>query len=402
MYMINKVLANNICAGCGLCQGVFGSQKISVDLDKNGFYRPKINIELNKEENSLFSKVCPGIIVVNESSNPIYNDPIWGEIFSCFIGSSNDELIRSQASSGGAISSILVYLLESKKVSAIIHIGASKDTPTMNEVKISTTRYDVIENASSRYSPSAPLINILNDLKEFDSYAFVGKPCDIAALRQYSNFNKIVSDKIKYYISFFCAGVPSINATTDIIDAMDVKLSNVKSVFYRKDGWPGYFKITEKNNQVHKLSYALTWMKLLGPRVQFRCKICADGIGHLSDIVCADAWEDFNDKGFPTFKNAPGKSLIISRTYQGDELIRNILESGYINKTRDIDDFREIDKMQPGQLYKKISFISRMSALLIRNKMVPKFSTKFYYKALFRQNPYYFLKNFIGTLKRIE
>jgi len=399
--MINKILANNICAGCGLCQGIFGSQKVSVELDKSGFYRPKGNGELNKEEMALFSKVCPGIVVKNKSNSPLFKDAIWGEIFSCFIGYSNDDLIRSEASSGGAISSILVYLLESKRVSAVIHIGASKNIPILNEVKISTSKRDIIEHANSRYSPSAPLINILNDLKEYDSYAFVGKPCDIAALRQYSNFNKIINDKIKYYISFFCAGVPSINATSDIIDTMDVQLRNVKSVSYRKDGWPGVFKIIEKDNQVHKLSYSFTWLKLLGPRIQFRCKICADGIGHLSDIVCADAWEDFNDKGYPTFKNAPGKSLILSRTIQGNELINDILESGYINKTRIIDNFREIDIIQPGQLLKKISLMSRFFALLLRNRMIPKYNTEFYFKSFLRQKPVDFLKNFWGTLKRI-
>ena len=400
--MIRKILDNDICTGCGLCHGIFGPRKVTVELNNEGFYRPQIHAELDKEEEKLFLKICPGINVRKESNNAVYNDPIWGEMYSCFIGAANDDKIRCEASSGGAISAILVYLLETKMVSAVIHIGSSIKSPIGNEVKISTTREEVIANANSRYSPSAPLIDILNNIKDYDSYVFVGKPCDVAGLRQLSNFRHDVKNKIKYYISFFCAGVPSLNATKDIARAMDINLNDISTLEYRKDGWPGYFKIVDKHNNQHKLSYSLTWMKLLGPEIQFRCKICADGVGHLSDIVCADAWEDFDNKGFPTFKNAPGQSLIISRTSQGDELISKVLASHYIDKTRTVDDFREIDKIQPGQLSKKITFVSRLCALKLKNRITPNFNKEFYINAFIRQRFLDFIRNFLGTLKRIQ
>jgi coenzyme F420 hydrogenase subunit beta len=398
--MLSKILNNNLCAGCGLCQSIYGVDKISVELDSLGFYRPIIKQNLDKNEEALFAKVCPAVVVKKSKTTSPKKDIIWGEMFSCFVGSSSDEEIRSEASSGGGISSILVYLLESKKVSAILHIGASKEVPYLNEVKVSTNRSEVIENANSRYSPSAPLKDILNNLKEYDSYAFVGKPCDIAALRQYSNSNDEVQKKVKYYISFFCAGVPSQNATLDIIDSMDLNIENIKSLSYRKEGWPGFFKITDKSNRIYKLSYSMTWMKLLGPRVQFRCKVCADGIGHLADIVCADGWEDFDRNGFPTFKNAPGKSLIISRTEIGEKLLQEVLDQKNLTHYRDITNFRELDQMQPGQYTKKIYFLPRRLGLLLKNRNTPSFNHEFYLLASFRSKPMAFVKNFLGILKR--
>ena len=349
--MISKILNNKICAGCGLCQSIYGEHKISVELSNEGFYRPNVKQKLNKNEERLLSLVCPAVSVKKEKTKSPKKDFIWGEMFSTIICSSSDEEIRLEASSGGGISTLLVFLLNNKKVDAVIQIGASKEIPYLNEVKISTSRSEIIENANSRYAPSAPLKNILENIKEHNSYAIVGKPCDIAALRQYSNFNSEVKNKIKYYISFFCAGVPSLHATTDIINSMDLKIENIESVSYRKDGWPGFFKITDKAKRVFKLSYSLTWMKLLGPRVQFRCKLCADGIGHFADVVCADAWEDFDKSGFPTFKNAPGKSLLISRTEKGEELVQEALNQKDLIFYQSIADFREIDKMQPGQFF---------------------------------------------------
>jgi coenzyme F420 hydrogenase subunit beta len=398
--MISKILNNNLCAGCGLCQSIYGVDKISVELDSIGFYRPIIKQNLDKKEEALFAKVCPAVIVKKGKTTSPKRDVIWGEMFSCFVGSSSDEEIRSEASSGGGISSILVYLLENRKVSAIIHIGASKEFPYLNEVKISTNRSEVIENANSRYSPSAPLKDILNNLKEYNSYAFVGKPCDIGALRQYSNYNDEVKSKVKYYISFFCAGVPSQNATLDIIDSMDLNIENIKSLSYRKEGWPGFFRITDKSNRNYKLSYTMTWMKLLGPRVQFRCKVCADAIGHLADIVCADGWEDFDKNGFPTFKNAPGKSLVISRTEIGEKLVQEVLDQKNLTYYRDITNFRELDQMQPGQYSKKIYFLPRRLGLLLKNKNTPSFNHEFYLLASFRSKPIAFIRNLLGILKR--
>jgi coenzyme F420 hydrogenase subunit beta len=399
--MINKILKNNLCTGCGLCQSIYGTEKITVELDNSGFYRPKIHTKLSRKEEKQLENICPGVSVRKERTLTPFVDSIWGEMYSCIIGASTDKEIVNKASSGGAITSILTYLLDTKTIDAVIHIGASENEPYRNEVKISLSKTDVIKHANSRYSPSAPLIDIISDLKKYENYAFVGKPCDVAALKQYARINAEIDKKIKYYISFFCAGVPSLNATLAAIEAMDIKTENIKKVDYRKDGWPGFFRLIENNGKVHKLSYSLTWMKLLGPYVQFRCKLCADGVGHLSDIVCADAWDDFDKKGFPTFKNAPGRSLIISRTEKGNNLINEVLENQYIQKTKLINNFREIDKIQPGQLSKKVTFVSRSFALLLKKKIRIKFNRDFYIKAFYKQHLFDFIKNFYGTFKRI-
>ncbi len=398
---LQSVLDNKLCAGCGLCQAVFSKDKINVELDRNGFYRPIINKTLSQEESILLRKFCPGIIVKKKfTKTPVY-DPIWGEMHDCFIGAASNDNIRTEASSGGAISSILIYLLESQTVNAVIHIGASINQTHINEVKISTTPQQIIDNANSRYSPSAPLIDILGNIKEFQSVAFVGKPCDVAALRQYSEYNSQIKEKVKIFISFFCAGVPSLNATLDIVKALDVELENVKKIDYRKEGWPGFFRIIDNNNKTYKLSYSLTWMKLLGPRVQFRCKLCSDGIGHIADIVCADAWEEFDEKGFPTFKNAPGKSLIISRTETGHATINDAIKKNNLQVLKNIENYREIDKMQPGQMAKKQFYLSRSLATLIKTGFFVKTNLSFYIKATYTKSLISHLMNFIGTLRRI-
>ncbi len=402
--MLDKVLENNMCAGCGMCESAFGSEKLNVELDASGFYRPSVKDSLNNTELEKFAKFCPGVVVRKKRElTPLY-DPVWGEMYSCLIGASAEDDIRMEASSGGGISTILIYLLESKEVDAIIHIGAHKSKPYLNEIKLSVNREQVIENANSRYSASAPLKNIRDLIKtsNYSKYAFVGKPCDVAALRQYMKMDIELHSKIVYLISFFCAGVPSVNASLNIVESMGINIDSVKKIDYRKEGWPGYFRVIDKDDKNFKLSYSLTWMKLLGPTVQFRCKICPDGIGHFSDIVCADGWDNFDQKGFPTFRNAPGKSIIIGRTEKGEELLRKVIEKGQLLKLREINNFREIDKMQPGQIYKKQFHLARKIAFFLKTGMSFRCNREFYWRATFTKSPYIQLKNFWGAFKRIK
>lgn len=398
--MLSKVINSDLCAGCGLCQSVF-NDKITIDFNTKGFYRPSELTKLNRSEYMIFKEFCPGISVRKSRQKTPKYDKIWGEMYACSIGASYDNDVRKDASSGGAISMILIYLLEQQLIECVVHVGAAKGKPYLNEVKISTSTQQILENANSRYSPSSPLAHIMQIVANFNKVAFVGKPCDVAALKQYAKFNLQISEKIKYYISFFCAGVPSIAATVDLIKALDVEVDDVVKLDYRKGGWPGFFRIIDKHENVHKLSYALTWMKVLGPSVQLRCKVCPDAVGHFADIVCADSWDDFDDKGFPSFKSSLGKSLIIGRTELGYKTLNKAIEEGYLQKFQDIEDFRMIDKMQPGQMYKKQFHFARKMAVFFKTNIIIKSNVEFYYKATFTKSLISQLINFVGALKRI-
>ena len=57
----------------------------------------------------------------------------------------------------------------------------------------------MIEAAGSRYGPAAPLIDIDQVLNREEPFAFIGKPCDIAALRNFAEIdvrvNRLVRSK---------------------------------------------------------------------------------------------------------------------------------------------------------------------------------------------------------------
>lgn len=90
---------------------------------------------------------------------------------------------------GGALSAVLVHLIDSGTVDAVVQTKASAELPIGNAPVISMDTKSITAAAGSRYAPSAPLegINaqIAANRANGTRYAFVGKPCDVAATRTF-------------------------------------------------------------------------------------------------------------------------------------------------------------------------------------------------------------------------
>ena len=87
--------------------------------------------------------------------------------------------------------------------------------PVANETVVSVTPGEVFAAAGSRYAPSAPLARLQEFLEVSGQAAFVGKPCDVAALRAIAKRDPRVDAKIPWMLSFFCAGVPVADGRRD-------------------------------------------------------------------------------------------------------------------------------------------------------------------------------------------
>ncbi|WP_147676989.1 Coenzyme F420 hydrogenase/dehydrogenase, beta subunit C-terminal domain [Algibacter pacificus] len=393
-----SVLKNNLCAGCGLCESVFGKDKISVEYNKEGYLRPNFKKPLTEKEVKYFNELCPGI---NAKHDEIKNyDHLWGPTLAISSGYANNEETRYSGSSGGALTAISTYLLEEGKVECIVHMGASETHPYRNQYKVSQTKEDLIKHAGSRYAPSATLINIVEILKKYSSIAVVGKPCDIIGVRNYMKKDEVANTKIKHLLTFMCAGVPSQKGTKQLIEQFKIKEENVVSLRYRGEGWPGYFKVVDDKQKVHKITYNESWGTVLNRYLQFRCKVCADGTGEFADITCADAWES-SENGYPSFEEKKGVSLIITRTENGKDLLSQVEKHGYLTMTGENFSSQDIGKMQPYQKQRKQNIIVRMLALKLVGRGVPKYNTSLLFKTSLRQSPFILVKNFLGMIKRL-
>ena len=297
---LRQVLDADCCTGCGLCASAFGEDKLEMQITDPGYLRPTQIEGLSGDEEARFSELCPGIHL-DQSSSEGQDHPIWGPVIKVRIGASTDKGLRQNGSSGGALSALLCYLLDRGDAEYVLQTAGSEVSPIENQTVESRNREQVLNSAGSRYSPASPLTNLAEKLDAGKPFVLVGKPCDIAATRAFSKHDKRVDETIPYLLSFFCAGVPSLYGTRQILSTLDVKEDDLISFRYRGDGWPGFATAVTKDGKTSRMSYADSWGDILSHHTQFRCKVCPDGSGGFADVACADAW-DCDEKWLSNFR----------------------------------------------------------------------------------------------------
>lgn len=394
---VSAIIKNNLCTGCGGCTQTVDDGVGGMRLSEDGFLRPFFEKELNEIDENNIVNMCPGLSVKHADKTSDWHD-VWGPLKSAGVGWSSDSSIRYKASSGGGISAVLCFLIETNKIDAVLHIGVSADDPLKNEYKISFTREQIIENAGSRYAPAAPLVGLKKAIGEGRKVAVVGKPCDIVAVRKLCGINDWIGQHVEYCISFMCAGVPSIKGTDAVLEKMNVDKKVLKKFIYRGNGWPGNATAITKNNEKYEMNYNDSWGKILNRYLQLRCKICVDGTGEFADITFADAWHG-GSNGYPDFEESEGRSLIIIRTEKGANLLSEAVSMDYLEK-EDIS-VGEIEKMQPYQAIRKKLAFSRILAMRIFALEVPEYNyvdlAKLSFKAGLKAN----FVSFLGMTRRI-
>ena len=394
---LNEVLSNDLCSGCGACAAI--NNNVEVKIDDDGYSRPIISSDSSKngesDRNISLKEYCPGLAVPMEDGFPD-RDSVWGNIVGIYNGYSVDESLRFSGSSGGVISAICNYALTSGYADFVINVSAS-DNSIDNETKIRESGFDFCESAGSRYSPASPASQLRHVIENNGKYVFVGKPCDVAALKNLQGVIPELRERVVLSISFMCAGTPSMKSTDEIIEKLGGERNKTVSFKYRGGGWPGLTEAKFDSGITNSMEYSESWGRILNKTLQHRCKVCADGIGELADIVCADSWE-CDEKGYPLFAEKNGMSMVIARTNKGKQFVDLSRMNGKI-ELLDFD-ITSLPKIQPFQYYRRTSMFARILALKVLGYKAPRYKGFSLVKVAFKAGIVMNIKAFWGMVVR--
>ena len=370
---LSDITENGLCIGCGICQSIAGNENISISMTEKGRLEPKENKPLNNDIFDKIKKTCPGVIVEGIHKEAIDNkskyDLVWGYYLSLFYAWSTDKDIRFKSSTGGLLNGLSLYLLETNKVKFILHTGTDPKKPMRSVSRYSYNKQELLNSGScSRYGPSSPLDKFNEALNKNEPFAFVGKPCDISAIRQLSKIDRRVNELCKYLLTLVCGGFGEFTKSQDFIDSFNVKEEELSIFRYRGYGNPGKMYIKTNSGEEHDKEYNSFWGEESTWRVPFRCKICPDAIGDSSDLAALDTWPG----GSPVGEDE-GFNAAIIRTKKGYDLVHDARDAGYIKignhlKIEDINDF------QPHQVSKKKAVYARHQGMKNGNR--PTLNTK--------------------------
>ena len=361
MNVVELIVKNDYCIGCGVCAGICPSSNLRMGWSDRGELVPYSNElctancsrcldicpfnnrELNQDSiaNSLFSKI-----------HEINYNKYTGFYLDCYVGFQKDERKRLKSASGGLATLFLSSLLEENVVDRVVAVGISENNNKMFDFKILSKSDEVYSSAGSVDDPaeiSTVLKKILKEKEEL-TYAIIALPCVVYGLRLAMERIPILKKKIKIIASLTCGQLQNRFCTellalesgikVDELSKMNFRqksknsnASNFMQVAIDKEGNEG---IPQSNNQ---LPFHLWHYQYF---MQNACNFCDDVFGELADVTFMDAW-------LPKYvKDYKGTSLIIARSKTAIKSLKSSQESNLL----DIN-VNKIIKSQMGVIHKK-------------------------------------------------
>jgi coenzyme F420 hydrogenase subunit beta len=373
-----------------------GPNRVRLEMTADGFLRPRIERPLSADEETRILSACPGNRQQAMPEPGIAIDPLWGPIKRLARGQATDEEMRFKAASGGVISALATYLLASGEVDAVLHTRADPTQALRSVPQVSRGALGVIEAAGARYGPAAPLTDLEAMLASGKPFAVVGKPCDIAAVRNLARLDPRVDRLVRYRIAFFCAGVSSLGISQAIVGKYGLTEDQVRLMRYRGHGCPGPTRIESKDGQAFEQSYDETWGDELAQEIQFRCKICPDATGEQADIACGDAWITADGYAHGEYESW---NAVIARTAAGEALLARMERDGKLNLLPN--SVAELNRMQPHQGERKMAILARLGGLALAGQARPRYAgLRILHAAWLGRRG--FLTNLLGTLRRLR
>lgn len=397
---IHQIRKSGLCAGCGMCAGLSANNGVVMEESAQGYLRPRVDGPVEPQVSQAVAAACPGITLddpMREADGP--RDPVWGSIVDLRYAWALDPELRYKGSSGAGLSAMLAFLVESGKVDFVVATAMDADIPIRNKTVQIADMEGIKASAGSRYAPSAPLARIGELLDGDRTFAFVGKPCDVAALRQLARIDPRVDRMVPWMFAFFCAGLPSYGGTDVLLRAMGVPdEAQVTSFRFRGEGWPGFATTVTADGQTYRMDYDTSWGSILNRHLQFRCKICPDGIGEFADIAFADGWH-IDDNGIASFEEAEGRSLTVVRNTKAQALFEEAIAAGYL--ATEPAEIRHLPIMQPHQARRKGYVANRLAALKLVGHRLPRFRGLDLWHNTRRTPLAQQARSFVGTLRRL-
>jgi len=308
--------------------------------DRDGFRRPRVSGSPDGGDAALareFERSCPGRTLTAPRPPGARRDDYLGPIAGAWRAWATEPDIRHRGSSGGILTALAAFLADRGEV--VSGVRAAREQPRRTVPVSITSRAEALDAAGSRYAP----VSAAGRSTE-GAGAVIGKPCEVAGRRQLDAVRGVESPVL---MSFFCAGTPSQSATDALLEKHGIGRDEaLEQLWYRGRGWPGAFTGVAQDGRRVEVDYSSSWGGALGPTVQWRCRLCVDGVGEFADITAGDFW-DADERGDPIFDDAAGMSALLARTPRGLRIIEEAVAAGALEvEPMDIDALLGVQRYQ--------------------------------------------------------
>ena len=319
---IKSVVGNKACCGCGACTVVCPKSCIEFVYGQRYNY-PKID-KLQCIECGKCIEVCPSVFLLR-GIEPGQIRLTEKEHLKSYLIHSPDDSIRLDSSSGGFITGLILHLMKKGQVDGGVVAKSQGQEPWIAKSFLATTRQELLSARASKYAPVSNCVALHEVLEKPGRYVFVGTPCMVEGLRKLQGLNPVLKERVTLAVGLVCAGMASRQSTLAFLQRYGVNLDEAYKISYRGGGWPGYFRVFNKDDEVILKKPLLGGsLDLVVPGDHYlRCWNCLDHWANFSDIIVSDPWcDEMVDN------ETKGWSGIMIRTQSGQKAVDSAIAEG--------------------------------------------------------------------------
>lgn len=296
-----------------------------MQINQKGVYISNIDDAICKKC-GICARICPGKgLDFGHLNDQLFgrqpNNFRVGNYIRTFIGNAERQEIRFGSSSGGLVTALLSFALESGIIDGALVTRMMNDAPLFPEPFLARTPEDVLSAIGSKYCPVASNTALVDIVNRKGRYAFVGLPCHIHGVRLAEEQDARLRERIVLHLGLFCAKTISFRGTERLLQRMGIYPEQVRYISYRGRGWPGNLFLALKDTSVIEVPLKEYYDMFFGSFSPWRCLFCPDHTSELADLSFGDAWLD-------TYaKDDQGKSVVVARTGSGQDFLDRALKS---------------------------------------------------------------------------
>lgn len=224
---------------------------------------------------------------------------------------SSDPTVRRAASSGGAVKSLLAWLVASGRVEQAVITRMRR--PWQAET-VATANVEEILNPDT--NSVYHLGRVLSAIPAGRTSAVVALPCQVEAIRHAQGRGELRG--VQWLIELLCNQIPDRRWRAALARRYGVELDQVVRVRYRGAGWPGWTELATADGRTIRQPFPSVW-----PHRRYlsrRCRTCRR-VRCGGDFVAGDPWYISGEMG-------DGKTLVWPTHAAAAELLRIAAAAG--------------------------------------------------------------------------
>lgn len=364
MNVIDQVVQNDLCSGCGVCAGICPAGTLVMEWSDKGERVPsqvggcriacRVCLDVCPfTPHEIDKQPEPPVISVNHADAA-------EEHLSCYCGYSTRNGQREAGASGGMATWFLCRLLEAGIADRVALVGRGSSEGEMFTYRIAETVEQVQECAGSAYFP-VEVSSVLKMMRDDDTdrrYAVMALPCVVQAIVLAMKSVPVLRQRISVLASLTCGQMQNRFYSEYIAVETGIALDSLKAIYYRRkspgrvasdfahvvvsrdghEGKPAYYQ----DIPLHLWKYRYFTLNA--------CNFCDDVFGELADVTFMDAW-------LPEYEHEwQGTSLVVARSNFATEILKEAMNSG--ESSLHAVDIEAVRKSQQGVIFRKTELLA--------------------------------------------